>query len=81
MKINYQQEITGITASVILKVSENNLKSHTLNQSKDEPKLLRCWEENYPYINSDKTMGPRWLPVPKNSEAQKTIRNLNILGK
>jgi len=81
MKINCQQEIMGITASIILKVSENNLKSHTLNQSKDEPKLLRCWEENYPYINSARTMEPRWLPVPENSKAQKIIRNRNILSK
>ena len=78
MKINYQQEIIGITASVIFKVSENNLKSHMLNQSKDTPKLLRCWGENYPYINSDRTMEPRWLPVPKNSKVQKIIRNLLI---
>jgi hypothetical protein len=81
MNINYQQEIIGVMTSVIFKASENNLISHMLNQSKDTLKLLRCWGENYPYINSNRTTEPSWLPVPENSEAQKIIRNLDILVK
>ena len=63
MMSEYLRETIGISTSLIFKDSDNDITSHMSNQSKDAPKLLRCWGENYPCMNSDIKMDPRWLPV------------------
>jgi hypothetical protein len=63
MMSDYLRETIGIRTSLIFKDSDIDLTSHMSIKSKDAPKLLRCWGENYPCVNSDIKMERRWLPV------------------
>lgn len=44
------------------------------NQEDSPQRYLKCWGCDYPYLKNAEGYQGRWLPVPKDSPAQRVIR-------
>ena len=43
-------------------------------QVKNSQRFLRSWGNDYPYLNGNENNRNRWLPVPVDSEIQRSLR-------
>ena len=71
-------ELDDHTVQLIMTISENN--KMVLNSSWEEEniqKYLKCWNNDYPYLKTNKDNKPTLLPVLENSKIQRHIRGFN----